>query len=185
MPASLSRDLQALYLWSGPESLIQIGNPSARIQPEILPWASQEANDCYTEFTRVVEDHVDEHQGSGAYLARCAETAVRLATIRAAGRWGRGARSRPFGHRVGRRRRVDGGPSPGRGRAGFPAAERTRRDDGEDPAYVRRKHPVKPRDIQQFLKGRLRSKDIKDILSQLVEAGEVEWQGDEYQPTAK
>ena len=52
-------------------------------------------------------------------------------------------------------------------------------------AYVRRKHPVKPRDIQQFLKGRLRSKDIKDILSQLVEAGEVEWQGDEYQPTAK
>ena len=52
-------------------------------------------------------------------------------------------------------------------------------------AYVRRKHPVKPRDIQQFLKGRLRSKDIKDILSQLVEAGDVEWQGDEYQPTAK
>jgi len=51
-------------------------------------------------------------------------------------------------------------------------------------AYVRRKHPVKPRDIQQFLKGRLRSKEIKDILSQLVEAGEVEWQGDEYQPTA-
>ena len=44
---------------------------------------------------------------------------------------------------------------------------------------------MKPRDIQQFLKGRLRSKDIKDILSQLVEAGEVEWQGDEYQPTAK
>src|SRR5262252_2141094 len=52
-------------------------------------------------------------------------------------------------------------------------------------AYVRRKHPLKPRDIQQFLKGRLRSKEIKDILSQLVEAGEVEWQGDEYQPTAK
>ena len=84
MPASLSRDLQALYLWSGPESLIQIDNPSARIQPEILAWASKEASDCYTEFTRVVEDHVDEHQGSGAYLARCAETAVRLATIRAA-----------------------------------------------------------------------------------------------------
>ena len=52
-------------------------------------------------------------------------------------------------------------------------------------AYVRRKHPLKPRDIQQFLKGRLRSKDVKDILSQLVEAGEVEWQGGEYQPTAK
>ena len=52
-------------------------------------------------------------------------------------------------------------------------------------AYVRRRNPVKPRDIQQFLKGRLRSKDIKDILSQLVEAGEVKWEGDEYQPIAK
>src|SRR5262249_15490980 len=129
VPAGLSHALQALYLWSGPESLIQIGNPSAKIKPDVLPWTNQEANDCYTEFTGVVEDHVDEHQGSGAYLARCAETAVRLATIRAAGRWGRGARV----DLSGRRRGVDSGPSPGRGCAGFPAAERTRRDDGEDP----------------------------------------------------
>src|SRR5262249_37039412 len=92
VPSTLSNALQALYLWSGPESLIQIGNPKAKLQPEILPWASEEAGNCYAEFTRLVEAHVDEHLGSGAYLARCAETAVRLATIRAAGRWGRGAR---------------------------------------------------------------------------------------------
>ena len=185
VPASLSRDLQALYLWSGPESLIQIGNPSARIQPEILPWASKEANDCYAEFTRLVEAHVDEHLGSGAYLARCAETAVRLATIRAAGRWGRGARVDLSDIEWG----VGVAWTAGQALAAAAQDFLPQNERGEMTekilAYVRRKHPVKPRDIQQFLKGRLRSKDIKDILSQLVEAGDVEWQGDEYQPTAK
>ena len=185
VPASLSGDLQALYLWSGPESLIQIGNPSARIQPEILPWASKEANDCYADFTRVVEDHVDEHQGSGAYLARCAETAVRLATIRAAGRWGRGASIDLDDIEWG----VGVAWTAGQALAAAAQDFLPQNERGEMTekilAYVRRKHPVKPRDIQQFLKGRLRSKDIKDILSQLVEAGEVEWQGDGYQPTAK
>ena len=185
VPASLSRDLQALYLWSGPESLIQIGNPSARIQPEILPWASKEANDCYADFTRVVEDHVDEHQGSGAYLARCAETAVRLATIRAAGRWGRGASIDLSDIEWGVGVAWTAGQALAEAAQDFlPQNERGEMTE-KILAYVRRKHPVKPRDIQQFLKGRLRSKDIKDILSQLVEAGEVEWQGDEYQPTAK
>ena len=185
MPITLSKALQALYLWSGPESLIQIGNPSAKIQPDILPWASQEANDCYTEFTRVVEDHVDEHQGSGAYLARCAETAVRLATIRAAGRWGRGARVDLSDIEWGVGVAWTAGQALAEAAQDFlPQNERGEMTE-KILAYVRRKHPVKPRDIQQFLKGRLRSKDIKDILSQLVEAGEVEWQGDEYQPTAK
>ena len=143
------------------------------------------ANDCYAEFTRVVEAHVDEHQGSEAYLARCAETAVRLATIRAAGRWGRGASIELGDIEWGV------GVSWTAGQALATAAQDflPQNERGEMTekilAYVRRKNPVKPRDIQQFLKGRLRSKDIKDILSQLVEAGEVEWQGDEYQPTAK
>src|SRR5262249_49052131 len=108
-------------------------NPSAKIQPDVLPWASQEANDCYAEFARVVEAHVDEHQGSGDYLARCAETAVRLATIRAAGRGGPRARGDPSDIRWGGGEAGEGGQSPGRGRARFPAAERTQRDDGEDP----------------------------------------------------
>jgi hypothetical protein len=185
VPAGLSHALQALYLWSGPESLIQIGNPSAKIKPDVLPWTTQEANDCYTEFTGVVEDHVDEHQGSGAYLARCAETAVRLATIRAAGRWGRGARVDLSDIEWG----VGVAWTAGQALAAAAQDFLPQNERGEMTekilAYVRRKHPLKPRDIQQFLKGRLRSKEIKDILSQLVEAGEIEWQGDEYQPTAK
>src|SRR5262245_10474912 len=185
VPSTLSNALQALYLWSGPECLIQIGNPSAKIQPDVLPWSSQEANDCYTEFTRVVEAHVDEHQGSGDYLARCAETAVRLATIRAAGRSGRGARVDLSDIEWGVGVAWTAGQALAEAAQDFlPQNERGEMTE-KILAYVRRKHPVKPRDIQQFLKGRLRSKDVKDILSQLVEAGEVEWQGGEYQPTAK
>ena len=186
VPASLSRDLQALYLWSGPESLIQIGNPSARIQPEILPWASKEANDCYADFTRVVEDHVDEHQGSGAYLARCAETAVRLATIRAAGRWGRGASIDLSDIEWG----VGVAWTAGRALAAaaqdfLPQNERSEMAD-KILSYIRRRHTsVKPRDIQQFIRGRLRSREIKDILAQLVEAGEVEWSDDGYRSATK
>jgi hypothetical protein len=181
VPASLSRDLQALYLWSGPESLIQIGNPGARIQPEILPWANKEANDCYADFTRMVEDHVDEHQGSGAYLARCAETAVRLATIRAAGRWGRGARVDLSDIEWGVGMAWTAGQALAEAAQDFlPQNERSEMAD-KILGYVRRRPTsVKPRDIQQFIRGRLRSREIKDILAQLVEAGEVEWSDDGY-----
>jgi hypothetical protein len=45
-------------------------------------------------------------------------------------------------------------------------------------------YPVKPRDIQQFIRGRLVAA-IKDILAQLVEAGEVEWSDDGYRTATK
>ena len=53
-------------------------------------------------------------------------------------------------------------------------------------AYVRRKHPVKPRDIQRFLSCRLRSQEVKDILRQLHEAGKIEWDAQGwYRPKAE
>jgi hypothetical protein len=39
---------------------------------------------------------------------------------------------------------------------------------------IRRRGGVKPRDIQQCIRGRLRSAEIKDIVRQLMEAGLVE-----------
>ena len=41
VPERLSTALQALYLWSGSESLLQIDNPAAVFTPEVLPWASE------------------------------------------------------------------------------------------------------------------------------------------------
>ena len=41
-------------------------------------------------------------------------------------------------------------------------------------AIIRRRGTVKVRDIQMCIRGRLRSAEIKDIVRQLIEAGEVE-----------
>ena len=93
----------------------------------------QGALDCYMDLVRLIEQHVDEHQGSAAYLARCSETAVRLATIRAAGRWGHGASVDLSDMEWGVGLAWTATQALAERRAGFPAAERTRRDDGEDP----------------------------------------------------
>jgi hypothetical protein len=37
---------------------------------------------------------------------------------------------------------------------------------------------MKVRDIQMFIRGSLRSAEIKDLLAQLVEAGAIEWTAD-------
>jgi hypothetical protein len=39
---------------------------------------------------------------------------------------------------------------------------------------------MKPRDIQMYIRGRLKSGEIKGILEQLVEAGEIERMGRDY-----
>ena len=39
---------------------------------------------------------------------------------------------------------------------------------------IRRRGPVKPRDIQMYIRGRLKSAEIKDIVRQMIEGGEVE-----------
>jgi hypothetical protein len=42
----------------------------------------------YADFERVHEDYMDAHPDLKPYIARAGEIAIRLATIRAAGRWG-------------------------------------------------------------------------------------------------
>jgi len=94
VPAGLADALHKIYLWSGPESLLQINEPTAAFTPDVLPWANRHASDTYLDLTRTVEQYSDDNPGKGDYLARTTETAIRLATIRAAGRWGRGAHGR-------------------------------------------------------------------------------------------
>ena len=134
----------------------------------------------------MVEAHVDEHQGSEAYLARCAETAVRLATIRAAGRWGRGASIELGDIEWGVGVSWTAGQALATAAQDFlPQNERSEMVE-KILSYVRRRcTSVKPRDIQQYIRGRIRSRDIKDILAQLVEAGEVEWSDDGYRSVAR
>jgi hypothetical protein len=59
VPQALAEDLHRLYLWSGPESLLQIGNHEAMLAPDILPWASGPTLACYQEFTRMLDTRMD------------------------------------------------------------------------------------------------------------------------------
>ena len=175
VPVALAQTLRALYLWSGPTSLLQIGDPEAPYQPDVLPWASTAALDCYMDLVQMIEQHSDFNPSSAAYLARCSETAIRLATIRAAGRWGLGANVDLSDMEWGAGLAWTATQALANAAQDFlPQNERGEITE-KILGYVQRRHPVKPRDIQQFLSGRLRSREIKDILKQLDEAGEIEW----------
>jgi hypothetical protein len=182
VPRRLADDLNQLYLWSGPESLLHIGDPETAHTPDILPWASNQARDCYVDFGRTAQEHIDEHPCSAAYLARCVETGIRLATIRAAGRWGRGGS-------------VDlddiewGAGIAWKATNGLAEAMQDYMPPNERSemaarivGFIRRRHSLTLRDIQQTLRGRLRSRDIKELLEQLAEAGEIVRDGHTYRP---
>jgi bifunctional DNA primase/polymerase-like protein/uncharacterized protein DUF3987 len=86
VPADLAAKCCQLYRWHGTaEELIDIKR-SVEQQVTQLPWADQAAEKEYLDFTRMVDDRIDQDPALRPFLARAAETAIRLATIRAAGR---------------------------------------------------------------------------------------------------
>jgi hypothetical protein len=44
---------------------------------------------------------------------------------------------------------------------------------------------MKVRDVQAYIRGRLRTSEIKDILAQHVEAGEIKWTAEGYRATER
>ena len=174
VPDSLREALRALYLWSGPGSLIQISNPKIEYPPDTLPWANAAARTVFEDLAGEVDRQTDNQPATAPYVARCAEIAVRLATIRAAGRWGHGAAidasdmtwAAELAWKAGQAMAdaiVDQVPQTDRGEFVDKLLE-----------IIRRRGPVKPRDIQMYIRGRLKSAEIKDIVRQMIEAGEVE-----------
>jgi hypothetical protein len=174
VPSSLAEALAELYVWSGPESLLSIGDPVADYAPDILPWSSAGARECYREFGYAVEQHTEADPHMADFMARCAETAIRLATIRAASRWGHGARIDVCDMEWGAGIAWTATQALGANLREFMPENERSRIAGRIADFIRRKGPVKVRNIQQFLKGRIRSPEIRDMLAQLVEAGEVE-----------
>jgi hypothetical protein len=185
VPESLKAALRRLYLWSGPQSLLQIDNPEVAFVPDVLPWQSQQAKTCYRDFERMRDDYLDSHSGTKPYLARCGEIAIRLATIRAAGRggpnasiglsdveWGAGM-SWTAGLALANAA-MDWLPETERGMWGEKIL-----------ALIERRGPMKVRDIQQYIRSAIRSADIKDILAQFVNGGLIEWTVDGYRVVKK
>jgi Bifunctional DNA primase/polymerase, N-terminal/Protein of unknown function (DUF3987) len=92
VPESLKVKLQELYAWGRAElGESRLNHDTLDPTPDVRPWASQAAQDVYTEFARYIEKRMDQDQNLEPFIARAGEIAVRLATIRAAGRWGHDA----------------------------------------------------------------------------------------------
>ena len=86
MPAELAARCRQLYRWYGTDAeLIDIKRPVEQ-QVTHLPWAGEAAEKEYLDFARMVDDRIDQDPALRPFLARAAETSIRLATIRAAGR---------------------------------------------------------------------------------------------------
>ena len=178
VPDGLKDALLSLHEWGDPKSLGTISNHNTNYIPDVCPWASDAAEKCYRQLSRTVERFSEDNPESANYIARTAETAVRIATIRAAGRWGYGASVDLSDMEWGAGIAWTSSQSMATDMLEFlPENERSQMTK-RIAAYVKRRGPVKVKHIQQFLKGRLKSGDIKDILSQLVESGSADMSTD-------
>jgi hypothetical protein len=185
VPSQLRAKLQQLYLWSGPESLLQIDNPEAAYVPDVLPWASEAAVAAYDDFERMRDAYMDEQSNFKPYIARTGEIAIRLATIRAAGRWGRSAGVDRDDIEWGIGVAWTAGVALANTAMDY-MPENERRTWGDKiRELIERRGPLKVRDIQQHIRGALRSAEIKDLLAQFVEAGFIKWTADGYRRIVK
>jgi hypothetical protein len=128
---------------------------------------------------------MDEQSDFRPYVARAGEIAVRLATIRAAGRWARGASIDRDDIEWG----IGVAWTAGQALASTAMdymPENERRTWGDKIlALIERRGPMKVRDIQRHIRSALRSTEIKEILAASVEAGFIEWTVDGYRRIMK
>src|SRR5215471_18621970 len=142
-----------------------------RFNPYILPWSDRQAQNRYRELTQWVERELENDMSKQAYFGRVAEMAVRLATIRAAGRASLQARldleDMTWGADIAclalidmMNRSINYLPETARGEF----ADRLIR-------IIRQAGSITRRQLQQRIRGRYRTQEVSDMLSQAVEAG--------------
>jgi hypothetical protein len=85
VPPELANRCRGLYHWYDTDvELIDIKRPVEQ-QVTQLHWADAAAEKEYLDFARMIDDRIDQDPALRPFLIRAAETAIRLATIRAVG----------------------------------------------------------------------------------------------------
>jgi hypothetical protein len=174
VPESLATSLRALFEWKDHQAFLIIDNPKIVAEPDVLLWASPQALKAFQEFERLRDEQIDAEPGLAAYMARVGEIAIRLATIRAAARWGPGAKVDRSDMEWGAGLAWTAGKALADEARGYlPGNERNVYFEKLLGLIRRRVTPVKVRDIQQYLRGRLRAQEIRELLGAMVEIGEI------------
>jgi hypothetical protein len=173
VPQALGARLAELYCWDGnPLMTARLSDPEAHFEPSVLRWASSDAHECYRELLQWVEHELDDDMSKQAYLGRLAETAIRLATIRAAGR------------HQGPATRVDLSDMEWGAGIAHLAITAMMEQSADNLAQttrgmfvdrliqmIQRHGSITRRKLQQHVRGRYRTGEINDMLSQAIEAG--------------
>lgn len=87
VPASIKERLSLLYTRSGVLAAAQRNAPRLDVRPVKLVWGADQAGELYNTFRTEIEERGDADPVARPFLARVVETAIRVATIVAAGRF--------------------------------------------------------------------------------------------------
>lgn len=172
VPPALAARLAELYLWDGnPLTTARLNDPEIHFNPCVLPWADRQAHARYRELLQWVEGELDNDMSKQAYLGRVAEMAIRLATIRAAGRNGSAARIDLSDITWGAD--VASIAITGMINQAINTLAQTARGEFTEKliGIIRRHGSITRRKLQHRIKGRYRTQEVNDMLSQAIEAG--------------
>jgi hypothetical protein len=87
VPALIGDGLKRLYTRSGAIAASLRNAPTMDMKPVVLNWGADQAKELYDTFRTEIEERSDADPTENAFLARTVETAIRIATIIAAGRF--------------------------------------------------------------------------------------------------
>ncbi len=147
-----------------------------RVEPHIMPWASDTVREAYKAMDRELLARLDEDQEIEPFIGRTAEMALRLATIHAAGRGGRHAsitiedwnwgRSLAMASASIMSTEVRDRMAENQHQADYKLIYRIVKNGGAS--------GIKHRALYNAVNGRVRGQDMEVIMKQLINAGRVE-----------
>ncbi|HEV2596248.1 MAG TPA: bifunctional DNA primase/polymerase [Sphingomicrobium sp.] len=179
VPDDIAGALGEIYRWGGaPDSLgtSRLNDSSYLPTPLTLKW-TDEAKNCFSELEDYMDQRLSGDEGAEHYMGRTAEIAIRLATIRAVGRWGPSEAGPTVDHsdvEWGRDIALACGERLAKDAKMFMAENERQAWANKILAIVRERGAAKPRDIQRKIKCALKSSELRDHLDNLAEAGFIE-----------
>jgi hypothetical protein len=175
VPVEIEADLQRLYRWDGSQlGTARLNDSKCEPVPERLHWQNIEVEQAFQALSLEVDQLIDRYDSLEFYVARTAEIALRLATIRAIGRAGRGAMLEAADLAWGKALALHCGKKLAEQCKVYMAENETQQWHNRILRFIQRKRQVKVQDIQRSIGGALRSKDFHDVLHSLAEMGLVE-----------
>ena len=182
VPTELAAKCGRLYRWHGTDAeLIDIKRPVEQ-QFTQLPWAGKPAEKEYLDFARMIDDRIDHDPALRAFFARATETAIRLATIRAAGHGFHHAEITVEDVHWGAGIAWIAGQQLYLGAQGItPMTERGKWVERLI-SYVRGRNligkPATTRTFQQHIRCKLKAAEVREMVTQLIQIGHLQQEAD-------